>query len=108
MGYYLVISTTSSSGEAERLGEEIVEDRLAACVNVIEGIKSIYWWEGDVEKSSEALLLAKTTEDCLNDLISKIKEIHSYDVPEVVAFQVDKGSEDYLDWLDRNVRKNEE
>lgn len=106
MKYYLVISATSSSEEAEDIGGEIVRSRLAACANVIEKIKSVYWWEGNIEKSGEALLLAKTNEDCLDDLISKVKKLHSYDVPEVIALPIKKGSEDYLEWLNRNVKKD--
>lgn len=99
----MVISTTSDISEAEELSNRIVKEKLAACVNIFPQIKSVYWWEGEIEKDEEALLLIKTNEKKLDALLDKIEELHSYDTPEALAIDIEKGSPDYLEWVEKSV-----
>ena len=99
--YLIVHITASSREEAERIARALVEERLAACVNIIPGVTSIYTWEGKTCESSEVLLEAKTRASRFDALAKRVRELHSYDVPEIVAFRLEKGSPDYLDWVSR-------
>ncbi len=100
MDYFIVLVTTSSNDEAERIAHELIERRLAACINIINGITSIYVWKGNVEKSTEALMIIKTRSDKLDELISNVRELHSYEVPEIVAIPIVKGFKEYIKWID--------
>jgi periplasmic divalent cation tolerance protein len=95
----IVFITAGSSEEAARIADALVEERLAACVNVIPGVQSVYRWREQVERASEWMLLAKTTEDVLPALTLRVKALHSYTVPEILAVPVHGGSDDYLAWL---------
>jgi len=81
------------------LAQGIVKARLAACVNIIANIGSIYWWEGEVKDTAECQLQIKTASSCVEDVIHYIKQNHPFDVPEILVFPVDKGNEDYFDWV---------
>ena len=94
-----VFMTASGEDEAALIARSLVETGLAACVNIIKGIRSIYSWQGRIEDDSEVLMIAKTRHTLLDALTAKVKELHSYDVPEVIALPVTCGSEEYLDWL---------
>lgn len=100
---YLVLTTTESEEEAEELGRMLVKDKLAACTNIVSGVKSIYRWEGKLEESEESLLIIKTTEENLQELKEKVVDIHSYETPELIAVSIDDGLKDYLDWLEKSV-----
>ena len=103
---YSVQVTTRDFDEATRIGRKVVEERLAACANVLDGMSSIYWWEGKIEEGSEALLVLKTTSRRLDELMARVKALHSYDCPAIVAFAVEFGDGDYIDWIgDETVRK---
>ncbi|GAB4505998.1 MAG: divalent-cation tolerance protein CutA [Anaerolineales bacterium] len=91
--------TAASTDEATRIAQALVEERLAACVNVVAPIVSVYRWEGQVQQDAEVLLVIKTTDARLPDLIQRVKALHSYQVPEVIALPVADGSPDYLRWL---------
>ena len=95
----VVFVTTSNNEEASKLADVLVSDRLAACVNIIPAIQSVYRWEGKVNCDTEALMIIKTTDDRYAELERRVKEIHSYSTPEVVALKIDRGSEQYLNWL---------
>lgn len=101
----IVLTTVASSDEAERLARELVERRLAACVNLIPNLTSIYRWQGAVEQADEVLLIIKTTQDQLPALEAAIRELHSYAVPEFLVLNVESGSQPYLAWLLDSVRK---
>lgn len=94
-----LVLVTAPTAEARTLARTLVEERLAACGNVIEGVHSVYRWEGSVEEADEALLLLKTSRDREAELLRRIPEIHSYDVPEVVVMEVPRGHPPYLDWV---------
>jgi periplasmic divalent cation tolerance protein len=94
------IYITSPSREmAEKIARALVEEKLAACVNIIPGVRSIYRWKGHVEASSEVVLIAKSRADLFERLEKRVKELHSYTVPCIVAWPIEKGHKPYLDWL---------
>ena len=95
----IVLVTTQNKDEADRLADAIVSERLAACVNILEGIESVYRWEGKVTRDREALMIIKTTDERYPELERRVIELHSYSTPEVVAFRIERGSENYLNWL---------
>ncbi len=102
--YYLVYITCSNFEEAKKIGKKLIEERLAACVNIVEKIFSIYWWQGKIEEANEALLIAKTNERNLESLMKRVKELHSYTVPAILAIKIEKGYEEFLKWLDKETR----
>lgn len=105
MSATLVYITAADSAEAERLARQLVENRLAACANIVPQIVSIYWWEGKVCEEKEALLIVKTTREMVGEVIRKVKEIHSYEVPAVLAVDTLDGNPDFIGWLHGEVRK---
>jgi periplasmic divalent cation tolerance protein len=100
----VVLCTCSSQEEARRISQNLVEGRLAACVNVLPGIESIYRWNDAVETANEVLLVIKTSSDRFAALESRILELHSYDVPEILALPAIGGSAPYLAWLHAQLR----
>jgi len=99
----LVLTTASSKEEARRLAKMLVERRLAACVNIVPNINSIYRWKEKVEESQEFLLLMKTTESAIPKLRDAIQELHSYEIPECIVLLIEEVSAAYLDWIDESV-----
>ena len=99
----IVLSTAGSEEEARRIAHQLVERRLAACVNLIPQVESIYRWKGKVETGREWLLIIKTTVAQFSAVREAIRELHSYDVPECIVFTIEDGSEEYLDWLASSV-----
>lgn len=94
-----VYVTAADAAEAERIGEAVVEARLAACANVLDGMRSIFRWQGSVQKGREAILILKTREDLFEDLKQLIVSLHSYELPCVVALPIAAGHEPFLDWV---------
>lgn len=105
--FIVIYVTVGSADEAERLASCLVEERLAACVNRIKDVQSIYRWEGKVERSSEELLVIKTRRDLFETLKSRVQDLHSYTVPEVIALPILEGHPSYLQWLNEQIRKDE-
>jgi periplasmic divalent cation tolerance protein len=99
----VVLSTVGSAEDAERLARELVERRLAACVNVVPGLVSIYRWQGRVERDEERLLVIKTRGERFEALREALVALHPYEVPEILALPVAAGSQPYLDWLDDSL-----
>lgn len=99
----VVLVSAQSHEDAARIAEHLVESRLAACVQILPGMESVYRWEGKIEHSSEVLLLAKTTQDKFEELEGVVRSLHSYDTPEILALSVTAGSAPYLAWLTKNV-----
>lgn len=99
-----MIFTAANQEEAEKIAQELVEKKMVACVNVFD-IASIYWWEGKIDRSTEALGIIKTRKDLIETIIEEIKANHSYDCPEVIAIPIIAGSKEYLDWIDDSVKK---
>lgn len=100
-GEVLLVLVTAPEAEARELARTLVQERLTACGNVIPGVRSIYRWEGAVEEAEEALLVLKTTRSLEPRLVQRIPELHSYDVPEVLVFEVKSGHAPYLSWVAR-------
>ena len=99
----LVLTTASSEEECKKIARALVENRLAACVNVVSKIDSVYRWEGKVEEAQEYLLLIKTTAEAFPGVREAIGRLHPYEVPECIAVAVEEGSEPYLKWIDESV-----
>ena len=99
----LIGFVTCPSGKGQEIAQKIVEERLAACVNIVPSIRSIYLWQGKIENEEEQLLIVKTHKSRWKEFESRMKEIHPYDVPEIICFSVEDGYAPYLDWLRTNV-----
>jgi periplasmic divalent cation tolerance protein len=100
----VVLSTCANEQEGEKLARLLVEEKLAACVNVIPRMRSFYWWKGAIETSEECLLLVKSSRDLFERVKSVLASAHSYEVPEVVALPIVDGSENYMSWLEANLK----
>jgi periplasmic divalent cation tolerance protein len=99
----IVLCTAGSEDEARKIARYLVEHRLAACVNVVPQIESIYRWQGKVESAREWLLLIKTTAELFPSVRDAIHELHSYELPECIALNIEDGSSEYLDWISSSV-----
>jgi periplasmic divalent cation tolerance protein len=102
--YQLVLTTCPDTEVAERLAQTLVQERLAACVNILPIAKSVYWWKGRVESAAEQLLLIKSMTDAYGSIQKRIRELHPYELPEVIAVPIADGLPDYLAWI-RNPDK---
>lgn len=100
----IVLTTAGSEKEARQIARALVERRLAACVNILPQIESVYRWKGEVDSAREWLLLIKTTAEKCADVRDAILELHSYEVPECIVLQIEDGSPPYLKWLDESTR----
>lgn len=100
----LAYITTKDKDEARRVGKELLEKRLAACVNIFEGMESHYWWEGKIESASECVLIAKTIGGNEKKLESAVRQAHSYRVPCILFLKVESGNEKYIHWLHESVK----
>ena len=101
--FIVVYVTVGSADEGERLAHTLVEERLAACVNRVGPVRSVYRWQGKVEQSEEELLIIKTKRELFERLKTRVQELHSYSVPEILALPVLQGSEPYLKWLGQQL-----
>jgi periplasmic divalent cation tolerance protein len=100
----LIYMTAPNDEEAGKIARILVEERLAACVNIMGGMRSVYRWEGEIQEDAEIVLIAKTRRDLVSSLTDRIKEIHPYDCPCVVSLAIDGGNRDFLDWIDAGTR----
>jgi|SRR6185437_349377 len=99
MDIRMLYITAGSRDEAKKIGRALVEARLAACANVIDGMESVYWWEGKLTEDREAVLIVKTREDLVPAVTARVKALHSYTVPCVVALPILGGNPDFLSWV---------
>jgi periplasmic divalent cation tolerance protein len=99
----VVFMTAANADEAGRLADALVEERLAACVQILPQMESVYRWQGKTERQKEVLLIAKTVTSRFAELDRKVRALHSYETPEIVAFPLTAGSETYLQWLSASV-----
>ncbi len=103
MNKQFVYMTAGSRDEAQRIGEALVEKRVAACVNIIDAMHSIYRWEGAIQKDREVVMIAKTTRSRLPELIDTVNALHSYDCPCILSFDIDGGNPAFLEWIGAEV-----
>ncbi len=101
--FIVVLITTGSQEEALKIARTLVEEKLAACVNVIPMVSSFYWWEGKVQEDRESLMVAKTAASLFPTLEKRVRELHSYTVPEIIAIPIREGYKGYLDWVADSV-----
>ena len=95
----VALSNCGSAEEADRVARALVESRVAACVTIVPGVRSIYRWRGQVEEAAEWTLIIKTRRELFEDLVRELRRVHSYDVPEVIALPIVAGAADYLEWI---------
>jgi periplasmic divalent cation tolerance protein len=101
----VVFITTANAEEAQRIADVLLNERKAACVNIVPGVSSFFWWQGKVDSAQESLLIVKTKASVLNQIVNLVKEHHSYDVPEIIALPIIGGNRDYLEWLGKEVKQ---
>ena len=100
----LIYITAKDKEEARNIGKELVGSKLAACVNIIDKMNSFYWWEGKVQDDNEAILIAKTKESLVSELIEKVKSMHSYECPCIVSLPLLEGNKEYLEWVEKETK----
>jgi len=102
--FCVVLTTVKNRAEAKRLAERLVSEKLAACVSAVPNVTSVYRWRGKVERAREVLVVVKTSMKKLDRLIPRIKELHSYEVPEILALRIERGLPEYLKWISESLR----
>ena len=105
MAVHFVYMTAGSKAEAQKIGKALVESRLAACVNILDNMQSIYRWEQEIQQDTEVVLIAKTTDSLISQLIEKVIALHSYDCPCIVSLPISEGYPPFLDWIRAEVKK---
>ena len=105
MAVNFIYMTAGSKAEAQKIGTALVEDRLAACVNILDNMQSIYRWEQKIQQDSEVVLIAKTTDDLVSALVDRVQSLHSYDCPCIVSLPISSGYQPFLDWVHAEVKK---
>jgi len=99
----VILITCANKRQAERIAKHLVKQKLVACVNIVDKIKSIFWWQKRIDSADEVLLIAKSKKSSLNKVTRLGKSLHSYQVPEVIALPIVAGSRDYLNWLNESL-----
>ena len=102
---YIVVYVTAPEDEAVNLAKTLVDERLVACVNIVPGLRSIYWWQGKVEDEPEVLCIMKTRGNLFESLRDRVRELHSYEVEEIIALPILAGNLPYLDWIKENTQQ---
>ena len=102
--YVVLLITTATVEEAQRISKVLLEQRKIACVNIVPRVSSLFWWQDKLDSAEESLLIVKTKASLLNEIIPLVKEIHSYDIPELIALPIIGGNQDYLEWIRKEVR----
>ncbi len=107
MSHIIALMTTATREEAEKIARNLLEEKLIACANIVGPVTSLFWWKEKVNQESEFLVLMKTSADLFDKLASTIKQMHSYEVPEIIAVPIAKGEQTYLKWLNGTLQKGE-
>jgi periplasmic divalent cation tolerance protein len=100
----LILVTASSGEEAHRIADKLLAEHKAACVNIVPGVSSFFWWKGKVDSAKETLLLIKSRQSLLDDVIKLVKANHSYEMPEIIALPITGGNPDYLKWIEKETK----
>jgi periplasmic divalent cation tolerance protein len=106
--YIIAITTTPSKNEAEKIAKTLLEERLIACANIIGPVQSLFWWQGKIDEAQEHLVLMKTRKDLFSKLSEKVKALHSYQVPEIIAMPIVEGFKPYLEWLESSLKMDDD
>jgi len=101
--YVVLFITTAADEEAQLISRVLLEQRKAACINIVPRVSSLFWWQGNIDSAQESLLVVKTRASLVAEIVQLVKEIHSNDVPEIIALPIVGGNQDYLEWLDREI-----
>ena len=102
--FTVLFITTSNREEADKIANVLLNQRKVACVNIVPAVNSFFWWQGKLNSAQESLLLVKTKASLLPEIISLVKEVHSYEVPEIIALPIIGGNQDYLEWIGKEVK----
>lgn len=105
MKYIIVLMTASNKKEAESITHQLLEEQLIACANILESVSSLFWWKEKIEQENESLVLMKSNEKLFKPLVQRIKQLHSYEVPEILALPIIDGFESYLNWMRTNLKR---
>ncbi len=100
-----MLITTATDEEAHNIAELLLNQRVAACVNIVPRVDSLFWWQGKLDSTQESLLIVKTRASLLRKIVDMVKRSHSYEIPEIIALPIIDGNEDYLKWIDGEVRE---
>ena len=101
--HIVVLVTTKDTRQAQKIANGLLQDKLVACANIVAGVRSLFWWQGKIDSSKEALLVLKTKKILFKKVAAKVKALHSYEVPEIIALPIAAGSGDYLKWINASV-----
>jgi periplasmic divalent cation tolerance protein len=104
LDFIIVLSTAGNIDEAEKIAEHLVGNHLAACVNILPAVRSVYWWKNAIQKDDEVLMIVKTSKDKFKAVEKMIRSLHSYEVPEIISFALENGSEGYLKWFEDSLK----
>jgi len=102
--YIVLFITTATAEEAQRISKVLLEQRKVACVNIVPRVSTFFWWQGKLDSAQESLLIIKTKASLLSEIVRLVREIHSYDVPEIIALPIVGGNQDYLEWIGKEVK----
>ncbi len=102
--FIVLFITTSNREEADKIANVLLNQRKVACVNIVPAVNSFFWWQGKLDSAQESLLLVKTKASLLPEIISLVKGVHSYEVPEIIALPIIGGNQDYLEWIGKEVK----
>jgi len=105
--YVVLFITTGADEEAQLISRVLLEQRKAACVNIVPEVSSLFWWQGKIDSSRESLLVVKTRASLVDEIVQLVKSVHSSEVPEVIALPIVGGSRDYLDWIEKELEERE-
>ncbi|MDD5454998.1 MAG: divalent-cation tolerance protein CutA [Candidatus Ratteibacteria bacterium] len=103
--FIIILITVPTKKEAKKISDKLLQEKLAACVNIIKGVNSSFWWKNKIETANEFLLTVKTRSKFFNDIVKVVKSLHSYDIPEIIAVPIINVNKDYLNWI-KNSLKN--
>lgn len=103
--HIVVFVTAKDKQEAQKIARRLVEDKLIACANIVDGVKSVFWWQGKTDEADETLLIMKSEKRFFKKIAAAVKALHSYDLPEVIALPIVEGSADYLKWMKESLSR---
>ena len=102
--YIVLFITTATAEEAQQISKALLNQRKVACINIMPKVSSHFWWQGKLDSAQESLMVVKTKASELNEIVRLVKELHSYEIPEIIALPIVGGNQDYLEWIDKEVK----